>query len=427
MKESPYAHLLKDADFRRWIDNVKRGSATYGYEMLRRMGYVERRFKKSPKDFAKMNQKQATNFVLDLVGELESEKKSGSYISNITKAIRSWLDYNGIQIQQKIKISNRDDLTRFADERPPMPQELRQILNAGDLRIKTACAIVGFSGTRIETLGDYLGDDGLKIKDFPEMKIKKETIEFDEIPTMVVIRKSLSKTKRQYFTFLSEEGCEYLKQGLELRLRKGEKLTPDSPIITPTRSHLRGQHIRTTNVGDLMRKAIRKAGFQWRPYVLRRYFDTRLMMAESDGLIIHDWRVFFMGHKGSMEAVYTVNKGLPKDTIEKMRQAYKKSAEKYLQTGKKEIGAEEIVTRMNRQILTAFGYSAAELEKIDVDNLAAEQMQELVRKKSVEALLNGNRQRVVSLDDVRDFVLQGWEYVNTLPNGDAIVRLPQTN
>lgn len=51
-----------------------------------------------------------------------------------------------------------------------------------------------------------------------------------------------------------------------------------------------------------MRKSIRASGFKWRPYVLRRYFDTRLMLAESDGLIINDWRVFFMGHKSSMEA-----------------------------------------------------------------------------------------------------------------------------
>ena len=54
LTNSPYAHLLDDPDFKRWVDNVKRGSQTYGYEMLRRMGYVERRFKKSPKDFAKM-------------------------------------------------------------------------------------------------------------------------------------------------------------------------------------------------------------------------------------------------------------------------------------------------------------------------------------------------------------------------------------
>jgi len=427
LTNSPYAHLLDDPDFKRWVDNVKRGSQTYGYEMLRRMGYVEKRFKKSPKDFAKMKPKQATDFILDMVSELEDEKKSGSYISNITKAIRSWLEYNGIQIQQRIKITNRDELTRFAGEIHPSQQELRQIFNAGDLRIKTACALVAFSGMRIEVLGNYLGEDGLKLKDFPELAIRKARIEFNQSPTQIMIRKNLSKTKRQYFSFLCEEGCEYLRQYLELRMRKGEKLTPESPIMTPTRSHLRGEHIRTTNVGDLMRKAIRKAGFQWRPYVLRRYFDTRLMMAESDGLIIHDWRVFFMGHQGSMEATYTVNKGLPKDVIEKMRESYAKAAEKYLITTKKEgLSEEKVVETMNRQYLKMAGYTEKELDGMNIANMNSQEIQDLLRKKSIEALgLNGNgKQKVVLMSDVKNWIVEGWEFVNTLPSGEAIIKLP---
>ncbi len=393
------------------------------------MGYVERRFKKSPKDFSKMSQKQATDFILDLVGKLEDEKKSGTYISNIVKAIRSWLDYNGIEVKQKIKISNRDDLTKFADERPPTQPELRQILNAADLRIKTACALVGFSGLRIESLGNYLGDDGLKVKDFPELVIKRNGVDFDDTPAMVIIRKNLSKTKKQYFTFLSDEGCDYLKQYLELRMRKGEKLTPELPILTPTRSHLRGNHIRTTNVGDLMRKAIRKAGFQWRPYVLRRYFDTRLMMAESDGLIIHDWRVFFMGHKGSIEATYTVNKGLPKDAIEKMREAYRKSADKYLETSKKEKSTDEMLARMNRQFLTLIGYNEKEIEALgDLSQKSEEEIQQLVKQRQMTSLgLNGNgKQKIVRMDEIKNWIVQGWEYVNELPNGEAIIRLPSS-
>jgi integrase len=428
LKESPYAHLLKDADFKRWVDNITRGSATYGYEMLRRMGYVEKRFKKSPKDFSKMSQKQATDFILDLVGKLEDEKKSGTYISNIVKAIRSWLDYNGIEVKQKIKISNRDDLTKFADERPPTQPELRQILNAGDLRIKTACALVGFSGLRIESLGNYLGEDGLKLKDFPELVMKRNGIEFDDTPTMLIIRKNLSKTKKQYFTFLSDEGCDYLKQYLEFRMRNDEKLTPESPIITPTRSHLRGEHIRTTNVGDLMRKAIRKAGFQWRPYVLRRYFDTRLMMAESDGLIIHDWRVFFMGHKGSIEATYTVNKGLPKDVIEKMRDAYRKSANKYLETSKKETGKDEVLARMNRHFLTMIGYNEKEIETFgDLSEKSEDEIQQLIKQRQMASLgLNGNStQKVVPAVEVKQWINEGWEYVKDLNGSESIIRLPE--
>lgn len=66
---------------------------------------------------------------------------------------------------------------------------------------------------------------------------------------------------------------------------------------------------------------MRRAGFDWRPYILRRYFDIRLMIIEMDDVIIRDFRVFWMGHRGDIEHTYTLNKQLPKDVREKMRSA----------------------------------------------------------------------------------------------------------
>jgi len=74
-ERSPYKDLLKDREFKRWVDNVTRGSKSYGYEMLRRMGFIQKRFKKSPSQIAKMTRKQAAKFILDMIGELEKEKR----------------------------------------------------------------------------------------------------------------------------------------------------------------------------------------------------------------------------------------------------------------------------------------------------------------------------------------------------------------
>ena len=60
---------------------------------------------------------------------------------------------------------------------------------------------------RIEVLGDFLGDDGLKIKDIPELSINHGEPEFSTKPAMIVVRKNLSKIGRQFFTFLNSEGC----------------------------------------------------------------------------------------------------------------------------------------------------------------------------------------------------------------------------
>jgi integrase len=422
--KSPYAHLLDDAAFKRWVENVKRGSQTYGYEVVRRMGYVERRFGKSPKVIAEMDSKKAANFLLDLIGELESEKKSGSYISNIVKAVRGWLEFNGIQIQQKIKIRNRDELTRVADERPPTQEELRKILNATDMRFRAATAIVAFSGVRLEVLGDYLGQDGLKVQDIPEMTIENGVVSFKKIPTKIMIRRNLSKTKTRYFTFLCQEGCDYLKEYLELRMRNGETLGSESPIVTPSKAALAGDHIRTTNIGDLIRKYIVEAGFAWRPYVLRRYFDTRLMMAEGDGLLIRDYRIFWMGHRGDMEHTYTVNKGLTDDTIEKMRESYAKAAARYLQTKRFEAGEDKIREAFRKQLLAVAGFSEEEIENQQIDKLTDEEFHKLVKQRLLGAVSsNGSKQKVVTVDDMGQYLDKGWEYVASIGNERAIIKM----
>lgn len=61
---------------------------------------------------------------------------------------------------------------------------------------------------------------------------------------------------------------------------------------------------------------------------MRAYFDTELLVAESKGKMAHDFRVFFMRHKGSMESKYTTNKGvLPEILLREMRDAYVRSEE----------------------------------------------------------------------------------------------------
>ena len=61
---------------------------------------------------------------------------------------------------------------------------------------------------------------------------------------------------------------------------------------------------------------------------MRSYFDTHLLIAESKGTIAHDFRVFFMGHQGSMDATYTTNKNmLPEKLLEAMRESFKRSEE----------------------------------------------------------------------------------------------------
>ncbi len=96
-----------------------------------------------------------------------------------------------------------------------------------------------------------------------------------------------------------------------------------------------------------------------------------------------------MGHKGSMEAKYTTNKGvLPVALVEEMRQAFRRS--------------EELL----------------DLELQTKDTLQEQTYQE---NQSSNLIHQQPRQMVVELDQAESLISQGWRFVATLPKGKAVV------
>ena len=185
--------------------------------------------------------------------------------------------------------------------------------------------------------------------------------------------------------------------------------------------------MRVTNIGDDVRHAIRAAGFRWRPYVLRRYFDTRMMGAEQEGKVIKDYRVFWMGHIGDIEHVYTLNKGqLPEDLLDGMRQAYARASEKHLLTVvQASISKDEVVSTARVEALKMFGYTDEELSGLgDVTQLSMEKLQQLIHEKSKLMLgLKQGTQKVVPAAELERWIEQGWDYKRDLPNGRAVIGL----
>jgi integrase len=419
-----YGHLLEDKDVRRWYENVSRGSEVTAEVYLRRLGAFCEAHGLTPRRLAAMGEKRLHDLLMDFVSREEREGHAGSYIHSTLKAVRSWLAHHGREIRRRIRVRGAQDAPTLREERVPTREELRRIFLSADKKARAAAVLVAHAGLRIETLGNHRGTDGLRVGDLPEMRIRDGRVEFERVPTMVVVRRELSKAGHQYFTFLGEEGCGYLRDYLEERVREGEELGPDSPIITPK---VRAKpFIRATNIGDAIRGAIRRAGFPWRPYVLRAYFDTQLMLAESKGLVLRDYRQFWMGHKGDMEARYTTNKGrLPEGVVEDMRSAYARSQE-LLQTTAPETPSErKLREEFNRRLLLFAGFTPEEVERMDPASITDEELQEKIGQRFAALMKNnGARQRVVPLGRVERYVREGWEFVAALPNGKAIVRLP---
>ena len=417
-----YAVLLKDEGVKRWFDNVARGSNVTADVYLRRLGNFCHDLRLTPHGLLKMDESKLYNILLDTVSKMEQKGHAGSYIQSTIKAVKSWLLHNRIEVKGKIKIKGVQDTPTLRDERVPSKNELKRIFLAGDEKSRTASVLVAHSGLRIETLGNYLGNDGLKARDLPEIVVKEESVEFEQTPTILIVRPELSKARHQYFTFISEEGCGYLADYLELRIREGEKIGPDSAIVTPKQRMK--PFIRATNIGDVIRDSIRRAGFGWRPYVLRSYFDTQLMLAESKGLVLRDYRQFWMGHKGDIENRYTTNKHrLPESVIEDMREAYKRSQDFLQTTEREETSEEKLREGFRKQLLLVAGFSQEEVETMDLPSMSDEELQAIVRKKLL-GIENNNcsKQKVVSIGDVESYLAQGWEYVANLPNKKVVIK-----
>jgi hypothetical protein len=422
MKTPRYAHLLKDPKVKRWNANLARGSQVTADVYLRRLGNFCEANNTTPQKLAAMEEEELYELLLDTVTKMETTN-AGSYTQSIIKALKSWLTHNGVQVTREIKIRGAEDTPTLKEEKVPTQAELKKIFLSTDLKGRAASVLVAHSGLRLESIGNYEGNDGLRIKDLPELKIEGNLVEFEQLPTLVIVRKELSKAEHQYFSFLGEEGCGYIKDYLEARMRDGEKLDEDSPIVTPKQRMK--PFIRSNNVGDAIREGIRSAGFPWRPYVLRSYFDTEMMLAESKGLVLRDYRQFWMGHKGDIEHRYTLNKGrLPVEVLEDLRDAYRRSQE-YLETGRSGSDSEErLRDSFRRQMLLVAGFSPEEVEGMDL-GMDDASFQEAVRRRLMGQSAEGaGSQRVVSVGDVDGFLSRGWGYVASLPGDRIILRGP---
>jgi hypothetical protein len=108
-----------------------------------------------------------------------------------------------------------------------------------------------------------------------------------------------------------------------------------------------------------------------------------------------------------------------------MREAYRRSQE-FLQTveagGTRE---EKVREEFRKQLLLVAGFKQDEIEKMDVMSKSDDEFQGLVRERLLGKMTNnGASQKVVDLDEVEKHVAMGWEFVASLSNGKAIMKLP---
>ena len=451
--------------FKRWFDSLKRGSENTAHERARVLVRYCIKYKLTPDSLIQLAKSDITGLedqFDDFLTEMHNKGRSPGYLSSYLKSIRSWLEFNKLKFERKFNLGNIKETPTIENEIIPNKKELKTILNYANERGKVIISLIAFSGLRPQVLGNGLGTNGLKIKDFPELKIKNNEITFEVSPTLIIISSKLSKSNQKYITFLCEEGMDYLKLYLEKRLAIGESLNLESPIITPRYKYNIGrknsnsygsEFIKSQNISREVREAMRPR-FNWRPYVLRSYFDSMLMLAESHGKISHPYRQQFMGHIGDIEARYSTNKRLPGEIIEDMRRAYSESEEYFTTYLPITNNLDMIEKRITNKLVSEFAIlnlSKSEkrelfervesrlesklngIQREDVDEKKVLDMEtELLKEEFAKRFLhipqvktnfndngnnNNNRHKIITENKLVKYLDEGWKIVDKM-NGD---------
>ena len=343
--------LESDENVARWHTNLARSSQLTANSRIRRLSLFYKNTGITPAEMVATGREssmKAEDMILDYVTWMESQKYAPGYIEDVVKALKSWLTYNYVDIRRKIKIANARIPVTLEDEQVPTPAQLESIMNAADPRTRACMSLMALAGLRPQVIGSHDGTNGLRVSDVEGLHADGDgggAVSLERVPARITIRPQMSKAGHKYFTFLTSQGCSYLLGYLRGRAAAGEKIGPDSPLACRKRTTCiqggDGQEFMTTKAVTLPIRAAIKSVIKARPYVLRAYFDTQLLMAESNGCMTHAYRQFFMGHTGDMEARYTTNKGrLTEQMVEDMRGAFARS-EMFLRAGDSDDDAEQ--------------------------------------------------------------------------------------
>ena len=441
--------LLENDRVRRWYENLKARSNLTSDIYLRNLGLWLEWTGMNSDNIIEMARDHLEAFkgkILDRVRNMEKEGKQGSYIAVSIRPLLSYLKFYDVAVRLNINIRNENRNMTVEQETIPSNEEMDSILQRANLRQRAIIGLIAFSGIRPGAIGNYTGDDGLRIGDIIDLKAGKDSVKFEKLPALMIVRAELSKSNKRYYTFIGPQSAKYLKEYLNQRIQEGEKLNSKSPVVRPDPNMSRLEEPKTfmmsTIVEREIKKAIVKAGFQWRPYVFRHRFGVSLDASEGKGLISHSWRMHIMGHVGDIETTYSTDKPLPEGVIDDMREAFKKCL-KNIETEVRGISEED--KQSLEKVLTGtilqkiFGYSKEDADKLmelNDEELQRELQKKLgnatdpesIRRKAMqdarEIGKRKNKQVMIPIQFVDEYFNQGFEFVSAIGSDKAIMRLP---
>ena len=173
-------HILEDQDVRRWYENLEAKSVITATVYLRTLGLYCDLLKTTPKRIlAEAPSKKFRDGFTDFIRKMEKDGKAGSYIERFKKVILSWTSYNNLDVKLKVNIKGSSEI-RQSPTRGFRARTNSQESSGWHRQEDRFPSHQWRSAAEAESLGDYLGTDGIRLGDFSEAKIEDDGIEIRE-------------------------------------------------------------------------------------------------------------------------------------------------------------------------------------------------------------------------------------------------------
>ncbi len=364
---------------------------------------------------------------------------------NTVKMRRSYLllhfSKNGFKRERELEIETYHVPARYrkAPEYIPNSGEVLRMADAAlSPRDRAMILCLYTSGLRHKTLL------ALRYKDVKH-DLKNDIVLVPVYPEMKKVVPNACKNNIPYYTFFDPLSTEALRAYLRGREDGfgpiGDEETlfhPDPQRAGIKRDVARFKPLNKNELKDhILKRAARSAGIEeWKgvhPHCLRKSFEEAVRTRRPDGSMMGEKdQQFILGHilPGSEDPYYGGGVRVQGSTVNFDREVAYKLREEYRMIRffpeRSMMSKDEVLSAFNRRFLKLSGWTDAEIDALgDLSELEESKMRELLDRKRKQSLgLNGNTQKVVPMGEVKRFIEEGWEYLSTLPSGEAVIRLP---
>jgi integrase len=434
----PYKDLtsfhIEEPCVARWIHDLNPKSKSYVYYLIKYCEWFKaRRYWKTTQEmldeYRHLDEEGRIKHLERLEEYVRSKRTGVSDKRNAWHAVNSLYSYHRLPLPKigrneagKVFKPSEEDTRRALELAPLQLEEVQKLILNAPMPYKAVFAVM------------FQGAMGLEeFNQFNRSTWRDAAKELDK-PGPTQVKLFRSKTSRgkvsAYYTFISEDAKLLVKQWLRTRPQSTEY--PNHLFLTFRKVDGKWVPVTPAQIGSNVTAVAKKAGlitnnganssanrYHIHAHEFRDLFKSVCQLNGVKPVASE----YFLGH--SIDKLgYDKS---PEYDLEFFRKEYRK-VEPFLNviSNPQAFGKQEnLKLEFKKELLLTSGYTEQEVEDMNIGSISDEQLRGRIREKLLGAMVNnGSKQKVVATKDIEKYLHQGYEFVASLPNRKAIIRIP---